>query len=71
MKALQFVLVRGRAMAYEKEDYKKIASLLDTAEYLVALIYDTEDMTDTFRSNLKDLAERYNCGIALTEFDSE
>ncbi len=51
MKALQAVIIRGRAMAYEKADHSKLADLLDRAEYLAALIYGPQDMTETFRAN--------------------
>ncbi|MES2949847.1 MAG: hypothetical protein V4858_14995 [Pseudomonadota bacterium] len=71
LKALQAVLVRARAMASQKEEYRDIANLMDTAEYLVALIYDNRDMTSTFRENLVDLVERHQCGIALTKFDTD
>jgi hypothetical protein len=70
LKALQAVLVRGRAMAFHKEDHSKLENLLDRAEYLVALIYRSEDMTATFRANLVELAELHQCGIALTTFDT-
>lgn len=70
MKALQAVLIRGRTMAYAKDDHAKIADLLDTAEYLAGMFFEQEDMTKTFRENLVTLAERHQCGIALTKFDS-
>ena len=69
LKALQEVIIRGRAMAYEKTDHAQIADLLDTAEYLAALIYDKEDMTITFRQNLVELAKKHKCNVALDGFD--
>ena len=39
MKALQAVLIRGRTMAYAKDDQAKIADLLDRAEYLAGMLY--------------------------------
>jgi hypothetical protein len=69
MKALQDVIIRGRTMAYEKADHAKIADLLDTAEYLAALIYDKKDMTTVFRENLVTLAKKHKCNMALDEFD--
>jgi hypothetical protein len=69
IKALQNVIIRGRTMAYEKIDYSKIADLLDTAEYLAALIFDKEDMTATFRENLVELAKKHKCNMAIDEFD--
>ena len=56
-------------MAYEKFDHAKIADLLDTTEYLAALIYDKEDMTATIRENLVELANKHKCSRALDEFD--
>lgn len=70
IKALQQVIIRGRAMGYEKADHAKIADLMDRAEYLAALLYDKEDMTATFRENLVELAQRHQCGVALTTFDT-
>jgi hypothetical protein len=70
LKALQHVIIRGRTIAYEKADHAKIADLMDRAEYLAALLYDKEDMTKAFRANLLELAERHQCGIALTKFDT-
>ena len=69
-KALQAVLVQGRTMAYHKENHSRIENLLDRAEYLVALIYDHEDMTATFRENLVDLAKLHDCEIALAKYDT-
>jgi len=54
---------------YEKIDHTRIADLLDAAEYLVALIYDKEDMTTAFRENLVELAKKHKCNMALDEFD--
>jgi hypothetical protein len=70
MKALQFVIIHGRAMAYEKADHSKIADLMDRAEYLAGMLYEERDMTTTFRKNLVELATLHNCGIALTKFDT-
>lgn len=69
LKALQNVIIRGRTMAYEKADHAQIADLLDTAEYLAALIYDREDMTTAFRENLTILAKKHKCNMALDAFD--
>jgi len=69
LKALQDVIIRGRTMAYEKADYGKIADLLDTAEYLAALMYDKDNMTNVFRENLVELAKKHQCNLALDEFD--
>jgi hypothetical protein len=71
LKALQDVIIRARTMAYEKADHANIADLLDTAEYLAALIYDKEDMTTTFRQNLVEIAKIHKCNMALDEFDQE
>ena len=49
MKALQAVLIRGRTMAYAKDDYAKIVDLLDAPEYLAGMLYEQRDMTETFR----------------------
>jgi hypothetical protein len=56
-------------MAYQKVDHPKIADLLDTAEYLAAMLHDPREMTATFRSNLAELATRHGCHDALAAFD--
>lgn len=71
MKALQSVVIRGRAMAYERADHGKIADLMDRAEYLAGMLYEERDMTTVFRENLVELASLHNCGIALTQFDTD
>ena len=55
MKALQAVIIRGRAMAYAKDDHAKMADLLDRAEYLAGMFFEPDDMTETFRANLVEL----------------
>ena len=70
MKALQAVLIRGRTMGYTKDDHAKIADLLDVAEYLAGMLYEQPDTTEIFRENLVMLAERHQCGVALTKFDA-
>lgn len=70
LRALQAVLVRGKAMAFHEEDHRKIENLLDRAEHLVDLLYQREDMTATFRENLVELADLHQCGLALTKFDN-
>jgi hypothetical protein len=71
VKALQAIIIRGRSMAYEKLDHKKIADLLDDAEYLAGLICEEEDRTNAFRSYLAETAVKHQCHWALTEFDQD
>jgi hypothetical protein len=70
IKAIQSVVIKARLLAYEGADHKKIASILDSTEYLVGMLYDARDMTATFRA-VVDFATRHGCGIALTQFDSD
>ncbi len=69
LKSLQSVIVKARAMAYEQAEHSRIADILDGAEYLVALIYEKDDNTDTFRNYVEDMAKRHNCYDALERFD--
>lgn len=71
IQALHRVVIRARTMAYQRVDHAKIADLLDTAEYLVAMLNDTREMTASFRSNLAELAARYGCQDALAAFDGD
>ena len=71
IKALQSVIVRGRAMAYEKANHRSIADLLDRAEYLAAMLYNPNDMKDSFLSNLVELASLHGCSIALSVFETD
>lgn len=69
LKALQAVIIRARTMSYENEDHRKIADILDGAEYLTALIYNKEDQTDAFGNYLQDIAKKHNCFNSLELFD--
>ena len=58
-------------MAYEKEPHKRIADLLDAAEYLPTLFMGDEDLTETFREQLAAIAIEFpGAGIALHHFDN-
>lgn len=70
IKALQSVIIRGRTMAHEGADHRKIADLLDRAEYLAALIYRPADMTDEFREYLAEFASIHGWAHPLTIFDT-
>ena len=67
--ALQALLIETRGMSYKKEDYKKIASILEYAEELSRLIVFEEDQTTLFRDILVEITERYNSYFALQRFD--
>lgn len=69
--ALQQILVRARFMAYNNEDHKKIAKLLDDAEYLPRLMAVEEDETEEFRRYLQAIAEEHPlCAHLLEQFDN-
>ena len=69
--ALQIVLIKARTYAYDKSSYTKIADILDRAEYLAALIYDSDDQTNAFKSYLAETASSHNCTNALEIFDDD
>lgn len=68
--ALQGVLIHARTMAYEKADYKALATLLDYAEELPRLIATHENMTERFKSSLSEIATRYECHYILHRFEN-
>ncbi len=66
--ALQNLLVYARSMAYESGD-RRLAELLDSAEYLPKLIAEPSDRTETFRGVLEDLADAFAAPVLLADFD--
>ncbi len=69
LEALHLVILKGRSMAYEKEPHQRIADLLDAAEYLVAIMRNQKDMTDTFGRCIAEISETYGCRHALVVFN--
>jgi hypothetical protein len=69
-KALQQLIICGRTMAHEGADHSAIADLMDTTEYLAAMLYDPRDMTAAFRANLVELTKLHGCSLALSQFDA-
>lgn len=71
LRALNWVLIATRQLAYEKASHQEIASALDIAEYLPLLLTDERDRSESFRECLVDLSQRWPVfHRALTEFDS-
>lgn len=69
LRALQFVLVRARFLAYQGES-QRAGDLLDGAELLPEYLAVEEDMTDEFRETLAGLAQTEpGCAQALHIFD--
>jgi hypothetical protein len=68
--AIHFVLIIGRAMAYNGDETKMIAKLLDWAEILPMMICSTEDETEKFKQYLEAIAGEFpRCSPALKAFD--
>jgi hypothetical protein len=67
--ALQGVLVRARAIAYEGTPVRELADILDTVEMLPRFIASEKDETDTFRQYLEQIAEKHKCAFVLQRFD--
>jgi hypothetical protein len=72
LRAINEVLVRARAMAFEREPYEVLARLLDDAEELPMLLARDDDTTDEFRAALEGLATNYPVlAVALQRFDAD
>jgi hypothetical protein len=70
LRALQIILVRARAMAYEQKA-DDLAKLLDWAEIFPFLIGCDRDETATVRSYLEAVVKQFpGCVYALAAFDS-
>ena len=70
-RALNYILVLGRQMAYDEAPHEDIASVLDIAEYLPRLFADPADCTAAFRSQVLHLATRWpQFSRALEYFDA-
>lgn len=70
LRALNFVLVMARKMAFERAPHETIAKVLDWAEVLPMLMLEEEDRTATFRSYLEALVEiDASFSGALARFD--
>jgi hypothetical protein len=68
--ALHIIMVQGRWMAYQNEDAKKIAKLMDWGEILPMLMLSKEDETDRFRLYLQGVVDDFPlCRLGLDAFD--
>jgi hypothetical protein len=68
--ALHYIMVQARWMAYQNEESKKIAKLLDWGEILPSFISSSEDHTERFRQYLQAIAHEFPaCTHALTIFN--
>ena len=77
MRALHRVLVCTRFEAYEGRDPKILGDVMDTAEYLVAILQNSEGRPEgeclaEFRAFLQELEERFpGYGGLVTAFDTD
>ncbi|MFO0697508.1 MAG: hypothetical protein U0230_28275 [Polyangiales bacterium] len=72
LRAINYVLVYARLMAYEQASHQDLAYVLDIAEYLPMLMLEERDCTSRFRDQLEGLAARLpSFGVALERFDHE
>jgi hypothetical protein len=70
MRAIQYVCIRTRKLAYDETEHATIADVMDRAEYLVGLLCMPDECTDEFRKNLVELVEnREEFGPVLEYFD--
>lgn len=69
VKAVHWIIIYARMMAYEKAAHDRIAGILDHAEYLLTLIFSDDDQTDWFREYLEGTATRYQCMHAVELFE--
>jgi hypothetical protein len=67
-KAIQFLVIQGRAMAYENAPQKRIASLLDDVEYLIGMLYEPSECTTDFQRYLDGTTSRFGARHYYQEF---
>ena len=70
LRIIQLLAIKGRTMAYEKEDYNHLAKLMDDLEYLPALMLEEKDRTKTFGDYLGGIEETFNYHGLQDMFDS-
>ena len=58
-RAIQGILIAGRAMAHRGDSHDRIAALLDHGEYLPGLVLEPEDRTSTFDEYLASIAQDF------------
>ena len=59
LRAVHRILIVARHISVEGCEAKKMAAILDTAEYLVTLIINKKDLEKRFGEALKGLGEKY------------
>jgi hypothetical protein len=70
LKAIHELIIQARFMAYNDQDHRVIAELLDYTELLPCLILEQSDRTKEFREVLAQIADTFPiCGAALQRFD--
>ena len=69
--AIQETIIKARMMAYERESYENIASILDYAEYLPLLIAEEADNTVKFRTCLEQIAQRFDWWRIVERYEKE
>ncbi len=71
--AIHRAIITARALALSAEDTKRIATLLDEAEYLLSLVLSKEDEIAEFRRILQKLNAAFpdRLGNLLENFDAD
>jgi hypothetical protein len=68
IKALQFILIWGRKLAYESEDIAMFRGYFDDAEYVAGLMGRLEYGNSMILSAIEEMASKYGCYIALEHY---
>ncbi|MEM7246292.1 MAG: hypothetical protein AAF533_13165 [Acidobacteriota bacterium] len=71
LQAIQAVMWEARLQAHREVPHERLASMMDKAEYLVALMLEERDQTAFFRSHLESLKEHHGCAMALGMFEAQ
>lgn len=72
LRAIHFLLIRTRFLAYQTSDCKQVALVLDTTEYLVALLLRPGPDAASFRSFLVDIENKVpEISGAASVFDAD
>lgn len=66
--SIQDLIIRTRNLAYQKHAVEKLAELLDSIEYLPALILEKEDRTDLFENYLEEICNKYDFPDVLNKY---
>jgi hypothetical protein len=68
--AIQDLIIRARIIASEKQESDMLFNLLDSIEYLPALILEKKDNTDFFKDFLDSVCTEYNFPDIMKKYNT-